>query len=1002
MKASCYFRLFIFFLLCQSLQPVAAQLGFDLDIKKPEPYENRELKAEKSGAKKFNAPRRVLQNTFTHYNYFFNANNKLNEIITRAKEAYKDDYSKLLPFYNYDLSATAQDKEELDSVIYKSKTGILLHDLRNDWIDDMYLLWGEAYYLQEQYDSAYQMFQFINYAFADKEADGYYKYIGSHMDGAAANRISSNEKMKFPKGLIADIPSRNNALLWEVRSLIGNGAMVEAGSLMASLRNDPGFPERLKADLDEVQAWWFYKQERWDSAAFHLKGALPNAGTMQERARWEYLAAQLFQKSMQPDEAEPLYSKAIAHTIDPVLELYARLNLIRINKKGGETYIDQNIAALLKMAKRDKYTDYRDAIYYMAGEMELERNNYSKAQEYFLLAAKYRGENSTAAGRGFLQLADLFFSQKDYVRAAQFYDSVLVENMPTDSAQQIADRRELLAGLIGQFDIVQQQDSLQRIAALPEKERDAYIKKLARQLRRQHGLTDETTAANSNPAAENLPSREKEATDIFSGNTKGEWYFYNDNTRTQGLAAFNRIWGKRPNVDNWRRYSDVVTELQNNSPDNTRGNPGEILIDESVTFSYDGLMKNIPLTEEAMQQSNDAIANALNTSGRIFTDQLEDYESAIKAYEELRKRFPAFESIEEVLFQLFFSYTKTGNSAKAAEIKALLSQKYPEGRYTGIATTGKDANTDTTEKASTKAYEAIYDLYLEGRFSEAKEAKRVADSIYGTSNWIPQLLYIEAVYYIKQGADSLAKEALNSLIEQSGETPIGEKATTMLDVLNRRQEIEKELRELQVERPAEDEKIVASKPEPKPEPESAPEPETEPEPVPVARTNRMATDSAVVKKDALLDKTISLKRDTMTIKPTPLPNRPKVFTYEPASTHLVVVLLNKVDVVFGNEAKNAFSRYNREKFYNRTFDLNIIPLNNEIKLLTIGEFANIQDAVDYLQKAKPSAANEIVPWLKSDKYSFSIISGNNLQLLQENKDLTGYQKFLDQNLPVKF
>jgi hypothetical protein len=29
-------------------------------------------------------------------------------------------------------------------VIYKSKTGIVLHDLRNDWVDDLYLLWGAA------------------------------------------------------------------------------------------------------------------------------------------------------------------------------------------------------------------------------------------------------------------------------------------------------------------------------------------------------------------------------------------------------------------------------------------------------------------------------------------------------------------------------------------------------------------------------------------------------------------------------------------------------------------------------------------------------------------------------------------------------------------------------------------------------------------------------------------------------------------------------------------
>src|SRR6476661_6393145 len=333
---------------------LSAQMGFNLEVKKPKPYEERVLKAEKTPTdKKIKPTKRFFQNLTTHYNYYFNANNKLNEVIERAKAGHKDDYSQLLPFYNYSLDATAGEQQELDSVIYKAQTGLVMHDLRSDWADNMYLLWGAAYYFQKKFDSASLMFQFINYAFADKEKDGYYKYIGSHMDNGAANRIASSEQMSLAKRLIADKPSRNSALLWQARSLIGDSLMVEAGSLLTALRNDPAFPERLHPDLEEVLAWWYYKQERWDSAAFHLKEALPNATNQQERARWEFLAGQLFEKSMHDSLATELYNKAIAHTTDPVMDLYARLNLIRINKSGGENYIDQNIAALMKMEHRD-------------------------------------------------------------------------------------------------------------------------------------------------------------------------------------------------------------------------------------------------------------------------------------------------------------------------------------------------------------------------------------------------------------------------------------------------------------------------------------------------------------------------------------------------------------------------------------------------------------------------------------------------------------------------
>ncbi|MEO6915752.1 MAG: hypothetical protein ABI151_08980, partial [Chitinophagaceae bacterium] len=89
---------------------VKAQPTLSFDLKKPPKFENKTLASEKTGEKKFTAPRRFFQNTFTHYNYYFNANNRLNEVLARAKSAHKDDYSKLLSFYNYSLKSTAGSK----------------------------------------------------------------------------------------------------------------------------------------------------------------------------------------------------------------------------------------------------------------------------------------------------------------------------------------------------------------------------------------------------------------------------------------------------------------------------------------------------------------------------------------------------------------------------------------------------------------------------------------------------------------------------------------------------------------------------------------------------------------------------------------------------------------------------------------------------------------------------------------------------------------------------
>src|SRR4051794_2889874 len=104
---------------CQLSLSSFGQLGISFDVKKPKEFENRVLASEKSDRKKFKLPKRVIQNTVTHYNYFFNANNKLNDVIYRAKENFHDDYATLIPFYNYSLDVTAADSTQLDSVSYK-------------------------------------------------------------------------------------------------------------------------------------------------------------------------------------------------------------------------------------------------------------------------------------------------------------------------------------------------------------------------------------------------------------------------------------------------------------------------------------------------------------------------------------------------------------------------------------------------------------------------------------------------------------------------------------------------------------------------------------------------------------------------------------------------------------------------------------------------------------------------------------------------------------------
>jgi tetratricopeptide (TPR) repeat protein len=505
------------------IRTASGQVGVDYDLKKPPKWENRTLASETSNnGKKFRKFRHFVQNNITHYNYYYNSNEKIKFVLAKAKAQFKEDYTKLLPFYNFTPEATAAQKKDLDSIVYKCTMGILIHDTRNDWIDNLYLLMGESYFYKKFYDSAYITFQFINWAFAPKEEDGYFIPIGSNYNkdqGGNADKVSTPEKQKtLEKTFDLPAPSRNDALIWKVRTYLAKDLYTDAAALIEVLDRDPQFPARLRPSLAEVRALYYYKQGVYDSTAFFLIQALPAAGTHEEYARWEYLIAQCYERTGNSYEAKTFYERVIKHTYDPVLDIYGRLNAIRQNKEGGVDYIDKNIQVLTKMARKDRFEPYRDIIYYTAAQMELERKNRPGAISFLQLCVRNSPINGTQRTKAFLQLANLTFEDKHYRAAKSLYDSVNLIELTAQGGDLswLIDRKAALASLVGQLRVIDRQDSLQRIAAMPPPQRDAYLKKMVRTLRRLQGLRDEGEDEASLVGGN---SQNRNVTDMFSSNS---------------------------------------------------------------------------------------------------------------------------------------------------------------------------------------------------------------------------------------------------------------------------------------------------------------------------------------------------------------------------------------------------------------------------------------------------------------------------------------------------
>ena len=629
-------------------------------------------------------------------------------------------------------------------------------------------------------------------------------------------------------------------------------------------------------------------------------------------------------------------------------------------------------------------------------------------KQLLMKGAKYNNGNLASRSKAFLQIADVSYSQKKYGQAASFYDSIQTANLTETEAQRVTQRKPPLKKIVEYSGVVYRQDSLQRIAAMPQADRDAFIKKLVKQLRQQEGLKDEGVATGGTSFATNSP------TELFATGQKGEWYFYNTSSRAQGATEFKQLWGNRPNVDNWRRYAVVSQQLLAQNSMNTRNAKGETttpdVVDNNPTS--DGLLAKLPFSAEAVKASNDSIKKALFNLGTAYLNDIEDYPSAITTFEDLRKRFPDADKMDEVLFDLYFAYTKAGNPSQAAQIKKALQDKFPSSRYATIVTTGKDPQAkNTVSPQATRAYENVYNLYIEGKFNEAENAKKLADSTYKTTFWQPQLLYIEAVYDIKQRNDSAAKKVLQTIVAQNTNKGITEKARNLLNVLSHRQQIEDELARYQMQNGNVDttKKFVDTTTRRPVVTVSKPVVPTVKKDTALAKPPvQKSLDTTIKKpvqkpKDTLNKKPVVIKpADTLVKKQPVLPKSNSIYTYVPDAQHYAVIVLDKVDQVFAGEARNAFFRYNRERYYNQPLDAQNVTLNADTKLLLIGPFANAQAAVDYALKAKSVAASDIVPWLTGNKYTFSVITAANLELLKAATDFNVYKKFLEVYVPGKF
>ena len=814
-------------LLGSSIRLLYAQQGTTIDLKdvKPAEFAKKLLRSEKTDYGLLNKFQQFMQNTFTRFNYLYNANQRLKEILDQATSDYKEDYTQLLSYFPYDSKAMAANSF-LDSVIQHATAGILLHDLRNQYVDELYFLLGKAYYYQQKYDTAHQVFQYLNYAFAPKD-DGYDLPIGSNISKVQNQFTILNPEHKgISKNSYARKERRNDGLIWQARNYIQSGDFIQARVLLGYIEKDSLLPKRLIPLVRQTQGFLFYKLQAYDSAADYLTKTEYRLYKRAVRPRMYYLTGQLYALGGDSLKAAGYFAKAKTSAIDPLLSIYSALAEASMgmqtpaeksNEGPGAAQKSSganHMALLEKLSRKDRFKRYKDVIYYAEAAIALRKNENKTGRELLqrslLAGKKITPGNTFQKSRTYFVLAGLNYRENNFYAAAKNYDSVNAGDLTRETDKDLLDKRKSpLNQVASHLDSVYIQDSLQHLAALPEKARMEILKQKAKEIRKAIAQKAEAEQSNVLNPAIRLPVNKAPAS-LFpgTGTSPTTWYFNNATLKNSGYQLFKQKFGNRPNVDNWQRLSALTgsgAKTVSSAKDNEflpGFNPDGSLKIDSSNIQPEDLLWGLPLSDTSLKRSNQQIASHLFQAALILQNTMENFEGAIYLYDSLMRRFPSWDSTDAVLFNKFISLTLLGKKDLAGKVRARLMAAYPSSKWVAIINKQNSTQNDISETSlrnkATYAYNQVYQLFIAGDFKKADSLKQIADEQYGRFYWTPQLLYIESIYYIDGHQDSLAESKLNYLIKNFNNSPIKPQAQHLLSILKRRYEIEAYLKQLHI------------------------------------------------------------------------------------------------------------------------------------------------------------------------------------------------------------
>ena len=700
-------------------------------------------------------------------------------------------------------------------------------------------------------------------------------------------------------------------------------------------------PKELMRNVDFTIADYYIATKDYNNAVKYLKSGILLNKDRDLRTRAMFILGQIYMKQGDSERATAQFKKVIKRNPEYEMVFESRMNIAKVGTadNASELYKMMN-----KMLRDPNNEDYRDRIYYAMAELALREGDQSKAINYLRKSVAAYKDNQIQRAQSSLKVASMFFDASQYELAQAYYDTAVTSmNRETEGYDSIMNISQTLNELVMYASVVRDQDSLLRVAAMDSVSRNILIDKIIAQvieqeeMERQQREYEEQLALMGSATGS---GKEEELKSEPTNSTGASWYFYNPTSVSKGITEFTRKWGMRKNEDNWR-ISDkrsMAAALSGEEDDEALTNDKNAKAkQDSINASYTNhdrgyYLQDLPFTMEQKEVCDSLIADGLYHLGFLYMDRLSDIPRSIESYEQLDTRYPGNEKELPTWYALYKMHKDLNHDEQSLVYKGKIFDKYPTSSYAEfINDPTYFEKLQAQEREASDFYSRTYEAFEQGQFYRVKMNTERAMELYESDTAF--MPRFAFLHAVAEGRLVSIDTMAFALYDLVRTYPTSSITPYARRVL---EDVNEEYHL----------GLVLTE-----------------------INNEEGGDKPEVKKEA-------------------------PYTYEPNTEHFVMIVCDSKTVRV-DPLLVRISDFNKKEHRTRSFNVKNVVLDDNHAMVTIGNFANEQQAADYISSMFLN--DYVFGGIDKTKYTITPISTKNYPVFYQSKDLEEYNTFIQSN-----